>query len=126
MKNNNEKFNLEEGRKNPFKVPEGYFEGLSDNILSQLPELPEEEAPKVTIIQKLKPILYLAAMIAGLAFLMNILIGKDPENSEKQVFESGQMQNLSASEEEEFYEFVIGDYEKRGYEYSSLMSSAFD
>ena len=35
--------------KNPFTVPEGYMEGLTANIMSQLPERePEEEVKKVS------------------------------------------------------------------------------
>ena len=37
--------------KNPFTVPEGYMEGLTANIMSQLPERePEEEVKKVSLI----------------------------------------------------------------------------
>ena len=37
--------------KNPFTVPEGYMEGLTANIMSQLPERePEEEVKKVSLM----------------------------------------------------------------------------
>ena len=38
--------------KNPFTVPEGYMEGLTANIMSQLPERePEEEVKKVSLMR---------------------------------------------------------------------------
>lgn len=40
--------------KNPFTVPEGYMEGLTANIMSQLPERePEEEVKKVSLCSSL-------------------------------------------------------------------------
>jgi hypothetical protein len=63
-------------RKSPFKVPEGYFDDLTANIMAQIPEEPAAVGPtehtvpepKVTLFMRIKPYLYLAAMIGGLAF----------------------------------------------------------
>lgn len=53
--------------KNPFTVPEGYMEGLTANIMSQLPERePEEEVKKVSLMDRVRPWLYMAAVFAGL------------------------------------------------------------
>ena len=42
--------------KNPFTVPEGYMEGLTANIMSQLPERePEEEVKKVSLMDRVLP-----------------------------------------------------------------------
>ena len=42
--------------KNPFTVPEGYMEGLTANIMSQLPERePEEEVKKVSLMDRVRP-----------------------------------------------------------------------
>ena len=43
--------------KNPFTVPEGYMEGLTANIMSQLPERePEEEVKKVSLMDRVRPL----------------------------------------------------------------------
>ena len=34
---------------NPFTVPEGYMEGLTERIMSQLPEKQEERVPMVVL-----------------------------------------------------------------------------
>ena len=46
-------------RKNPFSVPEGYFDQLAGNIIGQLPQ----EQPKPARIRMLRPLLYAAASV---------------------------------------------------------------
>ena len=89
---------LEEiGNKNSFKVPTGYFEELTDKIMSQLPEKVEE--PKVvTLWQRVQPWVYMAAMFAGIALMMRIFVGSPQQTI------SGL--NLTSSVEiEEFYQY---------------------
>ncbi|MDR0540590.1 MAG: hypothetical protein LBH19_00070 [Dysgonamonadaceae bacterium] len=61
------------GNKSPFKVPEGYFEGLSDRILSQLPERTVESPPQITVWQRAQPWIYMAAMFCGISLMVNLL-----------------------------------------------------
>lgn len=60
------------GKKNPFKVPENYFDDLTAHIMENLPESNMNEEieiiPKVTLFTRIKPYLYLAAMFTGLYF----------------------------------------------------------
>ena len=59
--------------KNPFTVPEGYMEGLTANIMSQLPERePEEEVKKVSLMDRVRPWLYMAAVFAGLGLFFKM------------------------------------------------------
>ena len=63
--------------KNPFTVPEGYMEGLTANIMSQLPERePEEEVKKVSLMDRVRPWLYMAAVFAGLGLFFKVLAFK--------------------------------------------------
>lgn len=56
----------------PFRVPEGYFDGLTERIMAALPERPMHEEPStVSLMDKVKPLLYLAA-----AFLAMMLLFK--------------------------------------------------
>ena len=63
------------GRSNPFTVPEGYFEGLTNQVMERLPEkpLPEYKTKPVTWWDKAKPSVYLAAMFAGAAIIIKVL-----------------------------------------------------
>lgn len=54
-------------KKNPFSVPEGYFEHLTDRVLEKIKE--EEKPRKVAFMQLLKPYMGLAAIFL-LAFLV--------------------------------------------------------
>ena len=66
----------------PFKVPEGYMEGLTDLIMSQLPEKSAEDTPKViSFAERARPWLYLAAVFAGLGLFFKIVIGPDFQGS---------------------------------------------
>lgn len=62
--------------KNPFKVPEGYFEHFTERMMEQIPtqhapNFHEEEKPAikhVSLFTRVKPYLYLAATFGGLYF----------------------------------------------------------
>ena len=45
---------------NPFTVPEGYMEGLTERIMSQLPEKPEERAKRISLMDRVRPWLYMS------------------------------------------------------------------
>ena len=50
-----------------YTTPEGYFEGLEERLLAQLPDEAPAEAvtPRPTLWVRLRPILYLAAMFVS-------------------------------------------------------------
>ncbi|MDR0834240.1 MAG: hypothetical protein LBN93_08685 [Candidatus Symbiothrix sp.] len=65
-------------KKNPFSVPEGYFDGLTDQIMAQLPARHTETAVKRTMWQQMKPWTYMAAMFAGISLMINMFV-KQPQ-----------------------------------------------
>lgn len=70
--------------KNPFTVPEGYLEGLSESIMSKLPEpVREVEAKQITFFTRIKPWFYMAAMFAGLGLFFKFFAGTP--NTEKEL-----------------------------------------
>lgn len=61
------------GRDGGWKVPDGYFDSLSSEIEGKLPEYPATPARvNMTLWQKLKPYVYLAAMFAGIWLMMQV------------------------------------------------------
>ena len=54
-----------------YTTPEGYFEGLEERLLAQLPDEAPVEAvtPRPTLWVRLRPILYLAAMFVSFNLL---------------------------------------------------------
>ena len=50
------------GAPNPFSVPEGYFENLAGKVMEQLPEKESQPQPEVTMWERVRPWVYMAAM----------------------------------------------------------------
>jgi hypothetical protein len=97
----NKKVNpLEEiGNKNPFKVPEGYFESLSGHIVSQLPERMDESPRPITLWQRVQPWMYMAAMFCGIALMIN-LFTRIPSQED-----SAGLNLTSSADIEDFYQY---------------------
>lgn len=111
------------GNKVPFKVPENYFSELNDSIMANLPE---KEAPVVEVVtmwDKVKPWLYMAAMFLGLFFTIRLITTSTQpnptnakENTASTITSSQQnyWNDVSISEEEFFdyieTQFVDEDY----------------
>ena len=64
------------GRDNAFKVPEGYFESLTSEIMDKLPEnqQPILKVKEVSRWDKFKPLLYMAAMFVGAALIIRVAL----------------------------------------------------
>lgn len=88
------------GKENPFRVPEGYFEEFTRNMMAQLQAKGEAEAeetlsePRITLWQRIKPVLYLAAMFIGMVVCVHVVLGEHPQGTS----EGNSGTNLAASE----------------------------
>lgn len=62
------------GLENHFKTPDGYFESFTDKVMANLPERTfEEDKPRtVSLWDRVKPLVYLAAMFVGIALMFGI------------------------------------------------------
>ncbi len=61
------------GRYTGFIVPEGYFEEFSIKMTQNLPPYPEIRKPeKLSVWQRVKPYVYMAAMFAGIWLTMKV------------------------------------------------------
>ena len=64
--------------KQPFRVPEGYMAGLTNQVMDRLPELPKEEEPQsVSLMDRIRPWLYLAAVFIGMGLFFRIIVDAD-------------------------------------------------
>lgn len=105
---------------NPFRVPEGYMEGLTDRIMSQLPEetTSEKKSPKIPIRTRLRPWFTVAAAITGIAFFINIFIGledqSDPYSKDslrvQTQLPADMMSDIRYSVDEEYLEYLEARY----------------
>jgi hypothetical protein len=104
--------------RNPFRVPDGYFGSFTENMMSRLPEKPIEKSNVISIYDRIKPWLYMAAAFAGLILLFNVLnktAGTVPENEDTPP--SGTSVTVSftdaeseANENAEFLEYIEDMY----------------
>lgn len=107
--------------KNPFTVPKGYMEGLDERIMSRIPEKkPSEEARVVPLWEKVRPLIYLAAMFAGMMLFMKVLVGDPDKNKlgnsadsllvKTDITDKSVPVSSSDSEDEEYLEYVEDIY----------------
>jgi hypothetical protein len=83
--NNNKLDELKD--RNPFRVPDGYFESFTENMMGRLPEKPVEKGRVISVYDRVKPWLYMAAAFAGIILLFNVLNKVSdvlPENKDTQ------------------------------------------
>lgn len=68
-----EKIFAKYGRETGFTVPEGYFDTLREQVMARLPERTAQPvAPKLSVWQKIRPYVYMAAMFAGIWCMMKM------------------------------------------------------
>lgn len=63
------------GKEVGFKVPEGYFDSLADNIVKELPEPKLTPVTPVTRWQRVRPYVYMAAMFVGMWLMSKVFEG---------------------------------------------------
>lgn len=70
------------GKKNPFTVPENYFENLTQELMDKLPAKEAVlQTEALTLWQRVKPWLYMAAMFCGIMLSVRIFVG-NPQQEE--------------------------------------------
>lgn len=61
------------GTENPFRVPEGYFESFTSDLMSRLPEKEKTDVHREpTTWERVRPWLYMAAMFIGAALIIRV------------------------------------------------------
>ncbi|WP_418699235.1 hypothetical protein [Bacteroides sp.] len=62
------------GTENPFRVPDGYFENLTSEVMNRLPEKEKLAAvqKESTTWERVRPWLYMTAMFIGAALIIRV------------------------------------------------------
>lgn len=109
------------GLENPFQVPDGYFDNLTAQVMDKLPEKEVVSATQQepTMWQKVKPLLYMAAMFAGAALL--IRVGSSDKSvanetlamdeTEQEIVYISQMVNASMMDDYSLYVYLTDEEE---------------
>ncbi|MCD7973545.1 MAG: hypothetical protein LUG18_12975 [Candidatus Azobacteroides sp.] len=108
-------------KENPFNVPNGYFDNLTNQIMASLPEKEEAKKSGVThhLWKKISPWVYMAAMITGIAFGIKLYVANDVTDPNTTATIAAQQEvtgTFSISEEEVLLSFV-SDYDLYEYLY---------
>ncbi|HOI80128.1 MAG TPA: hypothetical protein PLI30_11055 [Petrimonas sp.] len=104
-------------RRNPFTVPEDYFSRFNEHIMARLPEKEMVEPKKVSMWDKAKPWVYMAAMFMGIFFTIQLLT----RNTTNQVATISSTQftddywSTVQITEEEFYQYLEEQLVNDGY-----------
>ena len=70
------------GKKDHFRVPDRYFEDFSKELMNNLPEKETFDATQeITMWQRVKPWVYMAAMFVGIMLSVRIFVG-EPQKEE--------------------------------------------
>jgi hypothetical protein len=104
--------------RNPFQVPDGYLKGLTGQIMNQLPEKPHEKPRVISLYDRIRPWLYLAAVFAGLMILFRVFNlpfagERNPSPDESlyvQLAPSEGLLSVLSEEDEDFLEYLETDY----------------
>ena len=82
MMNEEDYLNSKMGKRNPFTVPEGYFEQLTSQVMQKMPEA---KAEKPALIKRLRPWLYAAACVCVGVFIAAVAFNNNNEEVRKQM-----------------------------------------
>ncbi len=104
----------------PFKVPENYFSQLNESIMANLPQKETPAIETVSMWEKSKPWVYMAAMFFGLFFIIQVLTTntqtRTPENNTASTSISQQdyWSDVKISEEE-FFDYIETQFVDENY-----------
>ena len=112
------------GKDPGFKVPENYFEDFNKRMADMLPDVeitPVEVKP--TLWQRVKPLVYLAAMFAGVWCMMQVFSNFTNRGNLDSVRAVAEKLQDDKSNMEDFIMSGVSDYEILNYEDSVAMSN---
>ena len=104
-------------KRNPFTVPENYFSRLNEQIISSLPEKEIAKPKKISMWERVKPWVYMAAMFMGIFFTIQWLT-KNATNQVPTVSSTQLTDDYWSTvqiTEEEFYQYLEEQLVNNGY-----------
>lgn len=106
------------GTENPFRVPEGYFEQLTSDVMQALPEKKTTSFTyhEPTTWEKIKPWAYMAAMFVGAALIIRIASSDRPvvadpvvsEDTDLELKEIARVMDCSMLDDYSMYLYLSG------------------
>ena len=111
-------------KRNPFTVPEDYFARFNEEIMNRLPEKEIVKPKTVSMWDRAKPWVYMAAMFMGIFFTIQLLTRNAVNQQQDSVNQIATIQSTQVTDdywskvqisEEEFYQYLEEQLVKDGY-----------
>ena len=111
-------------KRNPFTVPENYFTRFNEEIMNRLPEKEIVKPKTVSMWDRAKPWVYMAAMFMGIFFTIQLLTRNAVNQQQDSVNQIATIQSTQFTDdywskvqisEEEFYQYLEEQLVKDGY-----------
>ena len=130
MINEEDFLNSKMGKRNPFTVPEGYFEQLTQQVMDKIPQAvtkemtpltttevkPARKPAKVAVMKRLRPWLYAAACICVGVFIAAIAFNNRSEVTAPQPA----AQQIAIANEQTDYDYYSDSYIEEEAEYAMI------
>ena len=112
MMNEEEYLRSKMGKRNPFTVPEGYFEQLTQQVMARIPAEEQEKKPaaKKAIIRQLRPWLYAAACVCVGVFTAGVLFSNSQSDNSKELQQMASMEQETINYYSDNYSDEEADY----------------
>ena len=105
----NEEMYIQEkvGKRNPFRVPEGYFDNLTAQVMQNLPEQPQQRRAKSVFM---RPVFYAAASVCALLVAGAAWMWQSKAEKTAVTAVQAKVENRSQQSENEEYMDEAADY----------------
>ena len=94
-------------KKVPFKVPENYFSQFNESLMAKLPAKQTPQVRRISLWEKSKPWVYMAAMFLGLFFTIQLITkdAKSPQTASNSLQAEQSWSDVKISEDD-FFDYV--------------------
>jgi hypothetical protein len=96
----------------PYKVPEGYFDDFSNNLMNQLSGETKDQPKKISLFERVKPLLYIAAVFAGI-LMFYFFFNKTQDPTPQGNYMIVNHNSVSAETEEDFFNYLEEMYKDK-------------
>ncbi|MDR0686527.1 MAG: hypothetical protein LBF79_03610 [Dysgonamonadaceae bacterium] len=96
-------------KRDPFRVPEGYFEGFVSGFMLRLPERQARPVEVIGFWGKVRPWVYMAAMFIGISLTVRLFTGFPAGFSGDVLYTGGVLRFAVDSDLEDYYDYYEDD-----------------
>lgn len=100
---------LDDFTKNPFVVPDNFFEKFNEEILTKLPEKQPQKKINFSVKKRVLPWVAAAAVMSGVIFTLKDTIFSSQDNKKTENAISADSSDFASAEDRDFYLYLQDD-----------------